>query len=108
MFTDPRLKLDFKRDAGTSLAGQWLRLHASKAGGTSSFSLVGELRSHMPRGVAKKKKRMWFVAVCGLCLDTQENGEKQREDFNHSLKACSCNFILGGEILPNNYSQESK
>ena len=40
---------------GTSLAVQWLRLCTSTAGGADS-SLAGELRSHMPRGVTRKKK----------------------------------------------------
>ena len=38
---------------GTSLAGQWLRLHASTAGAWVG-SQVGELRPHMPHGSAKK------------------------------------------------------
>ena len=40
----------------TPLAVQWVRLHASTAGGPGS-SLVRELRSRMPQGVAKKKKK---------------------------------------------------
>ena len=38
---------------GTSLAVQWLRLHASTAGGVGS-SLAGELRSLMPCSASKK------------------------------------------------------
>ena len=38
---------------GTSLAGQWLRFHASTAGAWVG-SQVGELRPHMPHGSAKK------------------------------------------------------
>ena len=40
-------------DLGTSLAIQWLRLHASTTGGMVG-SLVRELRSRMPRGAAIK------------------------------------------------------
>ena len=40
----------------TSLAVQWLRLCVSSAGGRVR-SLVGELRSDMLCGVAKKKKK---------------------------------------------------
>ena len=36
---------------------QWLRLHASTAGGMGSISALGELRSCMLHGVAKKKKK---------------------------------------------------
>ena len=39
---------------GNSLEVQWLRLGAFTATGLGS--LVGELRSHKPRGVDKKKK----------------------------------------------------
>ena len=38
---------------------QGLRLCASTAGGTGSV-LVGELRYHMPHGMAKKKKNVYF------------------------------------------------
>ena len=38
----------------TSLAVQWLRLRAPNTGGAGS---IGELRSHMPRDAAKKKKK---------------------------------------------------
>ena len=37
---------------GTSLVVQWLRLHVPNARSMGSQSLVGELRSHMPHGVA--------------------------------------------------------
>ena len=40
---------------GNSLAIQWLGLFASTAGGTNLIP-DQELRSHMPRGMAKKKK----------------------------------------------------
>ena len=40
------------KEGGNSLVVQWLRVHAS----TSVRSLVGELRSHMPHGTAKKTK----------------------------------------------------
>ena len=39
-------------NAGTFPAVQWLRRCISKAGGEAG-SLVGELRSHMPHGMAK-------------------------------------------------------
>ena len=42
--------------SGASLVVQWLRLHTSNAGGTSS-NLAGKLRSHMLWGTAKKKKK---------------------------------------------------
>ena len=44
----------------TSVAVQWLRLDAPNAGGLDLIwirSLVGVQGSHMPWGVAKKKKR---------------------------------------------------
>ena len=40
----------------TSFAVQWLRLRASNAGAWVR-SLVGELRSHMPRGAAKNNNK---------------------------------------------------
>ena len=43
----------FLKGLGTSLAVQWLRIHASTAGARVR-SLVTELRVHMPRGAAKK------------------------------------------------------
>ena len=43
---------------GTSLAGQWLRLHASTAGAWVG-SQVGELRPHMPHGMATKNSKEW-------------------------------------------------
>ena len=46
-----------KRKWGTSLVVQWLRLHASTAGGMGSISALGELRSCMLHGGAKKKKK---------------------------------------------------
>ena len=45
---------DYVMCLGTSLAVQWLRLHALPIQGVCVQSLVGELRSHMPLGVAKK------------------------------------------------------
>ena len=41
---------------GTSLEGQWLRLHSSTAG-SWVWSLVRQLRSRMPQGAAKKTKK---------------------------------------------------
>ena len=52
---DPQLRLV----RGTSLVVQWLRLHALKQG-VQVLSLVGSPRSHMPGGMAKKKR---FVRV---------------------------------------------
>ena len=43
---------------GTSLAVQWLGLHASNAGGHGFDPWLGELRSHMLHGKAKKKKNI--------------------------------------------------
>ena len=40
---------------GASLVVQWLRLHIPNAGGTGS--IPGELRSHLLKGMAKKKKK---------------------------------------------------
>lgn len=46
------VELEVKLKAtGTSLAVQWLRLPASKAGGVGSV-LGGDIRSHMPQGTA--------------------------------------------------------
>ena len=42
---------------GTSLMVQWLRLCASKCMGSRDWSLVGEPRSWMLHGMAKKKKK---------------------------------------------------
>ena len=51
---------------GTFLVVLWLRLHASNAGAVGSIPgrgtkipHGGELRSHIPCGVAKKKKGGW-------------------------------------------------
>ena len=41
------------KELGTSLAVQWLRLHTSMQG-TQAWSLVRELRSHMPCGTTNK------------------------------------------------------
>ena len=43
-------------DSGTSLVVQWLGFHTPSTEGLGSI-LVGELKSHMPPGVAKKKKK---------------------------------------------------
>ena len=43
-------------ELGTSLVVQWLRLRASNAG-AQVRSLVGEQRSHMLQGAAKKVKK---------------------------------------------------
>ena len=50
---DLKITLDTK---GTSPVVQWLRLHLPMQG-TRVQSLMGELRSHMPRGVAKEKRK---------------------------------------------------
>ena len=53
-----------KLDVGTFLALQWLRLHASNAGGTGLipgaqvWPLVMEVRSHRLCGMARKKKKL--------------------------------------------------
>lgn len=57
----------------TSLAVQWLALHTSTAGGMVR-SFVGELESHMPCGVAQKKKKALFTA--GIC-DGQHNPARE-------------------------------
>jgi len=46
---------------GTSLVVHWLRFRPSSAGDASSI-LVGEIRSHMPQCVAKKKKKRIAVS----------------------------------------------
>ena len=46
-----------KGDEWTSLAVQWLRLHTLPMQGAWIQSLVGEIRSHKPHGMAKKKKK---------------------------------------------------
>ena len=53
----PQLVMRIQRKTifGTSLAVQWLRPHASNAGGVGSIP-GQELRSHMPRGTAEKKE----------------------------------------------------
>ena len=53
---------------GTSLMVQWLRLCASKCMGSRDWSLVGEPRSWMLHGMAKKKKkiRKFWERVPGL------------------------------------------
>ncbi|KAJ8798275.1 hypothetical protein J1605_001400 [Eschrichtius robustus] len=51
MLRNPALELE----QGTSLAVQWLRLHASIAGGTGSIP-GRELRPHMPHDTGKKFK----------------------------------------------------
>ena len=47
--------MSINTDIGTSLAVQWLGCHTSTAGWVRVPSLVGEVRSSMPQGVAKKK-----------------------------------------------------
>ena len=68
--------------SGASLVVQWLRLHTSNAGGTSS-NLAGKLRSHMLWGTAKKKKKnqqqpgtQWFGR---WGRDTEREGSKCRK-----------------------------
>ena len=52
-----------KKGSGSSLVVQWLRLHASTSGDRVR-SLVGEVRSCMPQGAAKKKEFWrWMVVV---------------------------------------------
>ena len=46
--------INYEMCLGTSLAVQWLRLHVLPIQGVCVRSLVGEQRSHMPPGVAKK------------------------------------------------------
>ena len=58
----------------TSLVVQWLRLQASNAGARVQ-SQVMELRSYMPSGVAKKKKKIdsCLIAIKDLQLILKEN-----------------------------------
>ena len=50
---------------------QWLIVCTSTAGGMGLIpGLVGELKSHMPHGVAKKKKKLrmdWMSSVWQCC-----------------------------------------
>ena len=46
-----------KMISGTSLVVQWLRLHASTAGGCGFNAWLGNLRSYILHSVAKKKKK---------------------------------------------------
>ena len=67
-----------KKQAGTSLVAQWLRLHAPTVG-DSGLILVGELRSLMPLGAAKvnkieifffkgrKQTNRFIIENCGKC-----------------------------------------
>lgn len=47
-----------KGDEWTSLAVQCLRLHTLPVQGARIQSLVGKMRSHMPYGRTKKKKKL--------------------------------------------------
>ena len=47
---------------GTCLVVQWLRLSPPNAQGTG-LSLVRELRSHMPRGVARNLKKTYIGTI---------------------------------------------
>ena len=49
--------------------GQWLRFHVYTAAGAFVPSLAGELRSCMPYGTAKKKRRkVEILFINGLSL----------------------------------------
>ena len=49
-----------------SLVAQWLRLHSSTAGSVGSTS-GEELESHMPHGLAKKKKKKKNYKIDEFC-----------------------------------------
>ena len=51
-----RLNIQEKVELGTSLVVQWLRLHASNAGGTGSVPGKGTKIPHVVRCGKKKKK----------------------------------------------------
>ena len=55
-----------KITVGTFLALQWLRLHTPNAGGTGSTP-GGGIRSHMPRGKMKKKKKEREITII-ICI----------------------------------------
>ena len=81
--------------SGASLVVQWLRLHTSNAGGTSS-NLAGKLRSHMLWGTAKKKKKpttTWNTVVWEVRQRHRKRGVKvqkvQRQGFySLALEIC--------------------
>ena len=65
-FSEKRMerKHTFKKLAnGTSLVIQWLRLCALSAGGPGFDLWSGNLRSRMPIGPVKKKKKNWLISV---------------------------------------------
>ena len=51
---------------GTSLAVQWLRLHASTAGGADVIPCQGELRSHMLPGAAQKTNKEKYFLILNI------------------------------------------
>ena len=62
---------------GTSLAVQWLSsLHPLE--GARVQSLVGELRSHMPWGVAKKRKKNLFALKIQDLLYPNQQAQESR------------------------------
>ena len=46
-----------RKENRTSLEVQWVRLHTLPTQGAQVQSLVGELRSHMPSGIVKNRKK---------------------------------------------------
>ena len=54
-----------------SLVFQWLRFHASDSG-VRAPSLIGEMRSHGPRGIATKGKEKWMTILRVQCRLSSE------------------------------------
>ena len=77
---------------GTSLAGQWLRLHTSTAGGTDSIPGQGTKILHAVRCGQKKQRKK--ILICFPCLK-----KKKTEGFSTFLFSSSFKFwppsILG-------------
>ena len=90
---------------GTSLAVQWLRLHASTAGGMGSIPGQGtKFPTCMLRGAAKKKKKNLSIkkkrlAVCRLFGHFRlfQNAYLSYEKENCIWKTCP--FISGNSML---------
>ena len=64
----PRFKCQLH---GSSLVGQWLRLHASTAGSMGSVPFR-ELRSHMPWSMAKKKRKCQLHCRPAVCVHASD------------------------------------
>ena len=66
---------------------QWLRLHTSTARGTGSIPVVGDLRSHMPCSIAKKKiinmfKTLKQTLMCLVYIHINFQGDYMNFDID--------------------------